>query len=56
MEKSEQKLKEGDDVIRAELIALRQTLSINLGLADEAQFNVNIICNIYFFLIIYLIY
>jgi hypothetical protein len=53
MEKSEQKLKEGDDVLRAELIALRQTLSINLGLADEAQseqFNVNIIviC-IYFF-------
>ncbi|CAG8581998.1 17742_t:CDS:10, partial [Funneliformis caledonium] len=37
MEKNEQKLKEGDDALRFELIALRQTLSINLGLADETQ-------------------
>jgi hypothetical protein len=37
MEKNEQKLKEDDDVLRAELNALRQTLSINLGLADGAQ-------------------
>jgi chromosome segregation ATPase len=37
MEKNEQKLKEGDDALRSELIALRQTLSINLGLADETQ-------------------
>ncbi|CAG8529923.1 12978_t:CDS:10 [Rhizophagus irregularis] len=37
MEKNEQKLKEDDDVLRAELNALRQTLLINLGLADGAQ-------------------
>ncbi|CAI2169160.1 11663_t:CDS:10 [Funneliformis geosporum] len=44
MEKNEQKLREGDDALRFELIALRQTLSINLGLADETQseqFNVS---------------
>ncbi|RIA87573.1 hypothetical protein C1645_807229 [Glomus cerebriforme] len=37
MEKNEQKLKEDDDVLRAELNALRKALSINLGLADETQ-------------------
>jgi len=45
MEKNEQKLKEGDDTLRSELLALRETIKINLGLADEAQskqFNVNI--------------
>jgi len=50
MEKNEQKLKEGDDALRSELIALRQTLSINLGLADETQseqFNVSIQKEIY---------
>lgn len=50
MEKNEQKLKEDDDVLRAELNALRQTLLINLGLADGAQSEqLNVIRHIWFF-------
>ncbi|CAG8493422.1 14183_t:CDS:10 [Racocetra persica] len=37
MEKNEQKLKEGDDVLQAEVIVLRDTLEINLGLSYESQ-------------------
>ncbi|CAG8718196.1 3440_t:CDS:10, partial [Gigaspora rosea] len=37
MEKNEQKLKEGDDVLQSEVIVLRDTLDIILGLSYESQ-------------------
>ncbi|KAF0421502.1 protein phosphatase 1 regulatory subunit 21 [Gigaspora margarita] len=37
MEKNEQKLKEGDDVLQSEVIVLRDTLDITLGLSYESQ-------------------